>query len=303
MGSFVEDFLAYSGSNTVDSIGYHFYGNSDEFSWLLGEAKRLNSGRPVWVTEFNWSAAPDVDSQVDYMIQVVDQMENDPDVEAYAWFKERGAGTTYDLLNANAGELSWLGWIYVNMPVHDQDVWYRPNGRLQAERYVEKNGMSIATSGDIDGIAEMASNQSGSWLDYNIFVEEAGEYEVSLRLAGQAGMVRLRDGDGQELDGLYMYEGGWRTNTLTIDLETGYNTLRLALQNAGQLVNWIEFELISALIPGDLDGDGFVGLNDLDIVLNNWNTGTPSSDTTATPEPASLLVFTFVAVAGLAVRR
>ncbi len=30
-------------------------------------------------------------------------------------------------------------------------------------------------------------------------------------------------------------------------------------------------------ITGDLDGDGFVGLSDLDIILNNWN----SSDTTA----------------------
>jgi len=31
-------------------------------------------------------------------------------------------------------------------------------------------------------------------------------------------------------------------------------------------------------IPGDLDGDGFVGLSDLDIILNNWNMTVPPAD-------------------------
>ncbi len=32
------------------------------------------------------------------------------------------------------------------------------------------------------------------------------------------------------------------------------------------------FELVTSIeLPGDLDGDGFIGLNDLDIILNNWN--------------------------------
>ncbi len=33
-----------------------------------------------------------------------------------------------------------------------------------------------------------------------------------------------------------------------------------------------------ATIPGDVDGDGFVGLDDLDILLNNWNLFTPPGD-------------------------
>ena len=28
-------------------------------------------------------------------------------------------------------------------------------------------------------------------------------------------------------------------------------------------------------IPGDLDGDGFVGINDLNLVLGNWNQSVP----------------------------
>ncbi len=45
---------------------------------------------------------------------------------------------------------------------------------------------------------------------------------------------------------------------------------------------------------GDLNGDGYIGLDDLDIILNNWNTGTPSTASQLTiPEPASAaLLFT-----------
>ncbi len=42
------------------------------------------------------------------------------------------------------------------------------------------------------------------------------------------------------------------------------------------------------LLAGDPTGDGFVGLDDLDTVLNNWNAGTPPA--TTIPEPAGALL-------------
>ncbi len=36
-------------------------------------------------------------------------------------------------------------------------------------------------------------------------------------------------------------------------------------------------------IPGDLDGDGFVGLSDLDLILNNWNMTIPEGNPAADP--------------------
>jgi len=54
-------------------------------------------------------------------------------------------------------------------------------------------------------------------------------------------------------------------------------------------------------IPGDINGDGFVGLDDLDIILNNWNSGTPPGVGTPTiPEPASLAL---LGLGGLALLR
>ncbi len=40
---------------------------------------------------------------------------------------------------------------------------------------------------------------------------------------------------------------------------------------------------IAALIQGDLDGDGFVGINDLNIVLGAWNQAVPPGDPLADP--------------------
>lgn len=40
-------------------------------------------------------------------------------------------------------------------------------------------------------------------------------------------------------------------------------------------------------LQGDISGDGFVGIEDLNIVLGNWNTGTPPPGN-AVPEPAAI---------------
>ncbi len=49
----------------------------------------------------------------------------------------------------------------------------------------------------------------------------------------------------------------------------------------------------------DPSGDGFVGLDDLDLVLNNWNAGTPPA-TAVVPEPATLGL---ISLGGLALLR
>ena len=38
-----------------------------------------------------------------------------------------------------------------------------------------------------------------------------------------------------------------------------------------------------AAVPGDLNGDGFVGVDDLNIVLSSWNLNTPPGDSRADP--------------------
>lgn len=95
----------------------------------------------------------------------------------------------------------------------------------------------------------------------------------------------------------------------------------------------VQVEATASSLVGDLDGDGFVGINDLNIVLGawnqsappadpaadpsgdnfvgiddlntvlgNWNAGTPPA-ASAVPEPASLALLGLAGLAGLARRR
>ncbi len=56
------------------------------------------------------------------------------------------------------------------------------------------------------------------------------------------------------------------------------------------LTNWNTNVTAGEWSLGDPSGDGFVGLDDLDFVLTNWNNGTPPSSGAAVPEPASLVL-------------
>jgi len=68
------------------------------------------------------------------------------------------------------------------------------------------------------------------------------------------------------------------------------------------LGNWNQNVTPGDWLLGDPTGDGFVGIADLGVVLGNWNTGTPPGGAVV-PEPGSLILLTCgVALAGCRVR-
>ncbi len=68
---------------------------------------------------------------------------------------------------------------------------------------------------------------------------------------------------------------------LDLDGFVGLNDIDIALSN------WNANVTPGNPLLGDPSGDGFVGLTDLDLILNNWNAGTPPAPGTAIPEPTS----------------
>jgi hypothetical protein len=53
-------------------------------------------------------------------------------------------------------------------------------------------------------------------------------------------------------------------------------------------INWNQFVTPGDLGARDTSGDGFVGMDDLNILLSNWNAGTPPTNGATIPEPTSL---------------
>ena len=75
---------------------------------------------------------------------------------------------------------------------------------------------------------------------------------------------------------------------------------------AAVLNHWNQNVTPGDTLAGDATGDGYVGIDDLNTVLGNWNAGTPPSATPQNlapnaPEPASLLILT--SLLGLHIRR
>ncbi len=71
------------------------------------------------------------------------------------------------------------------------------------------------------------------------------------------------------------------------------------------LLHWNQTVTPWDLSSGDTTGDGYVGLDDLDLILSHWNQGTPPSNTsTIIPEPGSsaVLLLTLIGCSGRAFR-
>ncbi len=69
------------------------------------------------------------------------------------------------------------------------------------------------------------------------------------------------------------------------------------------LANWNDAVTVGDLLLGDPNGDGFVGISDLNIVLGNWNAGEPPLGGAVIPEPTTLVMLGLVGMAGVLRRR
>ena len=245
---FLSAFLYYCGSTPPAGMGTHSYGGYGEITYITGLMHADFPTQTVWLTEFNASGAggnTNAATVLANLIPAVDYCERTPWIEGYSWFMSRIAGDTNDsLLAASSGVLTPAGQAYVQMPVHETNLFYRIPGQLQAARYVTLNQMSIAPTTDATGLADMIAGEAGASVDYNIQVDTAGSYPLNLRVGGATGQISVYEG-ATLLGSANIPTASWSTVSTTVNMPAGLQTIEVVLSANGQHLNWMQFQPVN----------------------------------------------------------
>ncbi len=158
----------------------------------------------------------------------------------------------------------------------------------------DMDGDLIIGQSDVDWVVQtvLETANGDANLDGVVDATDEGIVTSNLGLSGLGWAGGDFNGDGVT-DALDQAFFGGLAGDLDGDGFVGLADLDIILNNWNQTIP-----------PGnplaDPTGDNFVGLADLDVVLNNWNAGTPPAANAAIPEPASLAL---LGLGGLAVLR
>jgi len=237
MVPFLKAFFFYLQDKQVAALSVHTYGSIGELKWAVDSMhKEFNC--PIWVTEYaEWKAGSPKDER-DFLIQATDFLERTPYVQGYAWFKERvNDNQKISLLAKESGKLTELGQTYVDLPTHDADVYYRLPGKLPAGNYVTIDKADVMANSRNSLLIN--TKEAGATADYNLQVDNAGDYKLALTVFG-TGKVEILEKD-QVFGSIDSTGSEVQTVATTVTLPGGAQTLRLRFSANGMIVSALEF--------------------------------------------------------------
>jgi len=127
---------------------------------------------------------------------------------------------------------------------------YNIEGKLKASDFLVNKGLIFESCSDTDKGMDAGFTDAGDYLEFRVFVKNAGEYRVSYRYSAlnADGSVELSlvDGTKQSLQTCKLpATGGWQTwktvDAGKVTLSAGLHTLRLEVKTAGFNLNWLNF--------------------------------------------------------------
>jgi hypothetical protein len=264
-------FEYYCGATNLAGMGTHSYGGYGEITGITGTMNTDYPTQTVWLTEFNGSGAGITNNAavvLANLIPSVDYCERTPWIKGYSWFMSRITGDPYNsLLSSASAVLTAAGQAYVQMPVHETNLYYLIPGQLQAARYVSMANMTIAPTADIDGLADMICSSSGAIASYNLQVNTAGSYPLAFRVGGASGTNSVYE-NGALLGTAINKVATWSTVSTTVTLPAGAQTLKLVLNSSGQHLNWLQFLAVNGPVAVPT---GLTATNGFAQVALNWS--------------------------------
>ena len=122
------------------------------------------------------------------------------------------------------------------------------------------NGDDVCNTGDVDsqtttdlgGICNIGWTTSGEWLEYDIFVDQPGLYDVNLRLASRSGGSVSVQVDGIEIDQVLANTGNWQSfadHVVSTQLSHGTHTIRVNFVDGGVNFNFLDVQLVGIAVP------------------------------------------------------
>ncbi|MFN3402789.1 MAG: glycosyl hydrolase [Cytophagaceae bacterium] len=294
-----DDFFAACPTCKVDHIAFHTYEpTSGGAIALTNNLKKYN--RPIWVTEFAlWDPNVSTTNKVNYLNNVVNAYENDPDIYRYSWFTGRStSNSTVNLLGAN-GTLTTLGTAYVNASYGPKNTI---PGKIEAERHYRRRGTGLEPTTDAGGGQNVGWTDPGDWNEYIVNVSSTGNYKFTFRVAGQTatGSLNIKlNGNIIKSNVTITPSGGWQTwKDVVVDdviLPAGENLLRFDFTAGGFNINYFATTLINLLPPdADFSANMTSSCTGNQIVFSDettnktggdtysWNFGTGANPSTAT---------------------
>lgn len=127
-------------------------------------------------------------------------------------------------------------------------------GRVEVEDFTVNNGFSFEETTDTGGGLNAGYTDTGDYLDFLVYVEQTGLYEVGFRVASQSvgAALRLQLLDGGDMTTLTTANAGptggwqiWTTVTREIILPQGIHAIRLRADGSLFNINWMDFAFLS----------------------------------------------------------
>lgn len=254
----LDSFFQQSGVSVddVDAIAVHVYMSSA--TALMGDIERYKKfGKPIWLTEFcNWQAGSE-EAQMKFMSHCFNALEQDDDVERYAWFTPRGSTSVkgMNLLTSKSPiALTNTGILFTNFSTFDQKVVYPLNQRIPAEHYraCAEKAMAVLPSADTDdeGVLMLSSFSKGHWVDYKVDFDGSKNGAFLLRYASANDFeltISSVDSDGNATPWQTITMPGtgkktnWTTAKVSLELPSSAAVIRLSTGGGMVNINWLEF--------------------------------------------------------------
>jgi hypothetical protein len=204
--------------------------------------------KPIWMTEFcAWEGnniTPEF--QRNFLVETFNYLETEPLIERYAWFIGRGWSDGYpymQLLHRNQeGVLKELGEIFVHLSSYDEDFHHTTGQTIEAEHYIRTaDYVHAQKTEDVSGNINLCDYFIGTWADYQVDVNAAGEYDLKFRVAAKyEGALKVIAGD-EQIAAVTVSPTDlqvWQTVSCKANLEAGKQTVRIEVTKGRVNFNW-----------------------------------------------------------------